>query len=1491
MNEKIIIAMTLISGMFIILFSARAEIYPSEIGKMLSDFENERNVIINFGGASDDFPDEAEFNNAGRELYLINEMDKKGLPDFNVFVLYAKINGQPTIGYFHSYNCDIFTRVIKGLKEELDTEPSEKDFKDILENLINRTEYVLDIGGEECLLNVCELIKNGEDERYEGFNCEKKGANGKDDKDPHKCVKGAEEILCLYAEAYKTGETETFIDYGKTVFLVDDSDWRTTLSLLPIAVYHTYGNLIEIADDGMKNNARLASIIYNPWIVYHKEGNSVDIESVMHLLKQLKYSERTNPEEIIIIADSEKIISKNLLLALSDKNVGLGFEPGKIKFVKPEDYNILWAETISGIGGFLGQKEKKYDSVVVSDANDYEAGLMAAHFASFMHMPLIFVDPGKDGYEKELGRYKDTETVYIVGDFDDNFKLLIRGTDILKMERRAVQDSVISYSKEGLVNYISETLNANKMILVNPADIETENCENFDFTTSFGTVTNEYCGDSINAPLLATFRNEIITFTNTEPVGYDISLPKCEHSDLSSSPTQFMDSEGKIYSYQNDKISFFDTKNFDKWQTIISGNYFVSFSVSPDKKTIFGVEKKTGEMNKYSFYPLSDIISRVVGIKPEFTIENEKAIFSYLSFSGTGKPGFVIDNQRNIYGLYEETETNEGESKKSIKLVKMNEMGNEIGTFNLISEKDELVKFATREIENRLSEVAEVVGYYPDAFDLKMENLKINSYLRPLKDSLFVLYEFILPPLEKDRKDNIIVTLFEKITIQESGLKRNMFAGSNIEFGPEKPLFVETDEEGNVFFRRESELIFITNNMEKLKKYSIPLETGLPFSMTSLCLKGDRAYLVLDDDIVVELEKESVLSGKGFNAERVFNPKNCRYGPDKIGIDEKSKKAEDKILYEILENVRSDLEDKMEGMEYLTILSSPNHIPLSSYVLSDIQGNNYRIPLDSVYSDFKINEIEDRESFDFMPELKIGADGIEDVAVGRIFGITVSDTSSYLNRIMSFERNGMMYFPNDELQTLETLNSITIFDAVNTGKSKTTSLIEPIKSLYDIKCFTSSNKQENCNYIKRGMLHPNEINSNIYLYTGTGKTNELIYAGISSENIPPLQSTIGISGTSQTNDYYSSYRDSLFGANIIRNGGSNFGSVSSTMGNKLGEIIFSNIMSGMDLGNSLKLAKEKSKTRDIILTNFVLFGDPVMKPALKKIIDLGVKDLDDNLCIKGICDMFALTGTSVPKRVFSDGIVVIDPGHGHGDLGTVAKLDGNVIFEKDVNLENSKMLKKALARKGIQSILTRHDDGFYQADQFDYKIGIANENPDAVFFISMHMDATPYSFSGGNDVVDECLEKTSCSINDEKFNECLISCGEEAGEKKARKCIQSEGYSVFYNEDADSLYYKGEDRKDVANEIFEKLFKLQSEEDFQNYKPHAGRLKAGPNEQYINKGGLGVLRKAKMPANLIEVAFLCNDYDMSLLSDTEKHSAIISTIASGIEEFLFGDNA
>lgn len=112
------------------------------------------------------------------------------------------------------------------------------------------------------------------------------------------------------------------------------------------------------------------------------------------------------------------------------------------------------------------------------------------------------------------------------------------------------------------------------------------------------------------------------------------------------------------------------------------------------------------------------------------------------------------------------------------------------------------------------------------------------------------------------------------------------------------------------------------------------------------------------------------------------------------------------------------------------------------------------------------------------------------------------------------------------------------------------------------------------------------------------------------------------------------------------------------------------------------------------------------------------------LIILNIC-MFIPTKALERKLILSNITIVIDPGHGSKDIGTSYKN----VYEKDINLDLSKKLKKELEYYGANIILTRESDydlskpnaNRRKKSDFDNRIKLINDiNPDLV--ISIHQN-------------------------------------------------------------------------------------------------------------------------------------------------------------------------
>ncbi|MFW5998385.1 MAG: N-acetylmuramoyl-L-alanine amidase [Halanaerobiaceae bacterium] len=98
----------------------------------------------------------------------------------------------------------------------------------------------------------------------------------------------------------------------------------------------------------------------------------------------------------------------------------------------------------------------------------------------------------------------------------------------------------------------------------------------------------------------------------------------------------------------------------------------------------------------------------------------------------------------------------------------------------------------------------------------------------------------------------------------------------------------------------------------------------------------------------------------------------------------------------------------------------------------------------------------------------------------------------------------------------------------------------------------------------------------------------------------------------------------------------------------------------------------------------------------------------------------------------SEYIVIIDPGHGSIDKGTHYK----DIYEKDINLQIAKKLKKELTGTNIKPILTRTEDKLYndsRNDDIKYRPSVVKKH-NADFLISIHANNFPTSQPSGSQV-------------------------------------------------------------------------------------------------------------------------------------------------------------
>ncbi len=109
---------------------------------------------------------------------------------------------------------------------------------------------------------------------------------------------------------------------------------------------------------------------------------------------------------------------------------------------------------------------------------------------------------------------------------------------------------------------------------------------------------------------------------------------------------------------------------------------------------------------------------------------------------------------------------------------------------------------------------------------------------------------------------------------------------------------------------------------------------------------------------------------------------------------------------------------------------------------------------------------------------------------------------------------------------------------------------------------------------------------------------------------------------------------------------------------------------------------------------------------------------------------------SSPASTASDAeyhTVILDAGHGGEDGGAIGHIDGREVYEKDINLAITLMLRDMLEADGINVVLTREEDVLLYDRNTDYqgrkkvldlaaRLHIGQSTPGALF-VSIHMNA------------------------------------------------------------------------------------------------------------------------------------------------------------------------
>ena len=219
--------------------------------------------------------------------------------------------------------------------------------------------------------------------------------------------------------------------------------------------------------------------------------------------------------------------------------------------------------------------------------------------------------------------------------------------------------------------------------------------------------------------------------------------------------------------------------------------------------------------------------------------------------------------------------------------------------------------------------------------------------------------------------------------------------------------------------------------------------------------------------------------------------------------------------------------------------------------------------------------------------------------------------------------------------------------------------------------------------------------------------------------------------------------------------------------------------------------------------------------------------------------------------------IIIDPGHGGKDPGAIG---ANGLYEKDVNLEIAKRLKKLLENElNVEVLMTREDDTFIPLKD---RTKFANTH-DGKLFISIHANANRSPTARG-------------------FSTLILG---PARSQEALELAEKEN-SVIDFEEAKDAYDDYKNAAHILNAITQSTNLKESQD--------LARMLTGSMKRYVKIPQFGkgvyqanvyVLVGAAMPRILVETAFISNRYEAKQLRTNAFRQKIAQAIFESVKQF------
>ena len=214
--------------------------------------------------------------------------------------------------------------------------------------------------------------------------------------------------------------------------------------------------------------------------------------------------------------------------------------------------------------------------------------------------------------------------------------------------------------------------------------------------------------------------------------------------------------------------------------------------------------------------------------------------------------------------------------------------------------------------------------------------------------------------------------------------------------------------------------------------------------------------------------------------------------------------------------------------------------------------------------------------------------------------------------------------------------------------------------------------------------------------------------------------------------------------------------------------------------------------------------------------------------------------------------VVIDPGHGGTDQGTVGR---HGLMEKELVLDVAKRVGKLIEeRMGSEVIYTRQDDTFIPLHA---RTEFANEKK-ADLFLSIHANSSPHPKVGGIEVYYLNFTHSADALD--------VAARENASSDKSVYELRDLIQTI-------TLHEKVEESKDFAAKVQGSLQTFET------------RYNNAAKNRGVKKAPFVVLIGASMPSILAEVGFLSNAREEQLLKRPEHRQRLAEALYQGVSRY------